>query len=182
MINGVGACPSGYFCPHRNTTHIMCPPRFFCPERANIEPRPCPKGTFNAHFGQKNCTVCSLGKICPMEGLLLPLPCPPGYVCNKEGLVTPDNLCRMGNICLGNVKSGLKQSERACFIANSVSEDPTDTCNGRLYSPENSTVVADMPTYFFNKTVCCINIYEVAKWIIRIGEAINEKEIFKTYA
>jgi len=57
----------------------------------------------------------------------------------------------MGNICLGNAKSGLKQSERACFIANQVSEDPSDGCKGRLYSPENSTAVAAMPQYFFGK-------------------------------
>jgi hypothetical protein len=134
------------------------------------------------HYGQKNCTVCSLGKICPLEGMLVPLLCPPGYVCNKEGLITPDNLCRMGNICLGQVKSGLMQSERACFISNQVSDNPKDLCKGVLYSSQNSTVVAAMPQYFFNKTICCTNIHEIAKWIMRIGEAINEKEIFKTYA
>lgn len=56
LTSGVGDCPSGYFCPNRNNTGIPCPPRHYCPGRGNIEPIKCPKGTFNMHFGQKNCT------------------------------------------------------------------------------------------------------------------------------
>ena len=140
QTSGVGPCPAGYFCPHRNMTGIVCPPRYFCPERGNIEPTICPKGTFNMNFGQKNCTTCSLGKICPISGLLVPLLCPPGYVCNNEGLVTPHNLCRIGNICLGEVKSGLTGSERSCMMTNKVNTDQAP-CSGNVYFPDNSTEI-----------------------------------------
>lgn len=48
---GSGECPAGYYCPHRNHTGIECPTRHYCPGRGNIEPLPCPKGTFNMWTG-----------------------------------------------------------------------------------------------------------------------------------
>jgi hypothetical protein len=180
LTNGNGACPSGYYCPHRNSTNVICPLRHYCPDRANIEPTPCPKGTYNMWFGQKNCTICPLGRVCPLTGMLVPLPCPPGYICNKEGLVTPDNLCRIGSICLGNVKSGLKQSERACYINNNVSA--VSLCEGTVYDISNNTDLLLSQPYFNNRSVCCKNASAIGTWIKSLGVALGEPEIFKTYA
>ena len=110
LTNGIGECPSGYFCPNRNHTGLPCPPRHYCPGRGNKEPIKCPTGSFNMHYGQTNCTMCTLSRHCPTEGLLIPLRCPPGYICNTEGISRPNEACRIGMICLGDVSSGLKQS------------------------------------------------------------------------
>ena len=115
-VGGVGSCPSGYYCPFLNSTGIICPPRHYCPDRGNTIPIMCPKGTFNMHYGQKNCTNCTLGRYCPIEGLFLPILCPPGYVCNKEGLILPDNLCKAGHICLGGVMSATAVKSRSCYM------------------------------------------------------------------
>ena len=72
------------------------------------------------HFGQQNCTNCTLGNHCPVEGLFVPLSCPPGYSCNAEGIGTPETLCRVGHICLGGVSTGLRKFERSCEILESV--------------------------------------------------------------
>jgi hypothetical protein len=114
LQGGTGECPTGRFCPHQNHTGILCPPRHYCPSRGNIKPIRCPKGTFNMHFGQSNCTACTIGKICPMEAMLVPEPCPPGYICNDQRLVTPELVCRPGHICLGGVESGTRIMERSC--------------------------------------------------------------------
>ena len=116
LTSGVGDCPSGYFCPNRNHTGIPCPPRHYCPGRGNITPMKCPQGTFNMHFGQKNCTDCTLSRHCPAEGLLLPTRCPPGYICNSEGISTPDQVCKIGNICHRDVSTGIRSDERSCSI------------------------------------------------------------------
>jgi hypothetical protein len=88
-VGGLGPCPAGSFCPTPRHSGISCPPRHYCPGRGNVAPTKCPRGTFNMHFGQQNCTTCTLGRICPVEGLFLPLLCPPGYACNQEGLTFP---------------------------------------------------------------------------------------------
>ncbi len=129
---GVGPCPSGYYCPRPNITGIPCPPRHYCPERGNTYPIRCPRGTFNMHFGQKNCTKCTLGRICPIEGLGMPLLCPPGFVCNKEGLIFPETLCKTGHICLGGVMTGTENKKRSCFISTTASSCP----HGKFYSKE----------------------------------------------
>jgi hypothetical protein len=127
LTSGVGDCPSGYFCPNRNHTGIPCPPRHYCPGRGNIEPIKCPKGTFNLHFGQMNCTTCTLSRHCPSEGLLSPIRCPPGYMCSTEGIVTPSQLCKIGTICLGDISTAIKKGDRSCTIVETVgTEFPCD--------------------------------------------------------
>jgi len=73
-------------------------------------------------------------------------------------------------------------SERSCFIENQVSDNADLSCKGPLYGPDNSTYIVEMDTYFFNKTVCCQPVKFLADWIKKIGQAIGETEIFKTYA
>jgi hypothetical protein len=111
---GLGECPAGFYCPTPRHSGIPCPPRHYCPGRGNAAPQLCPQGTFNMHFGQQNCTSCTLGRVCPVPGLFLPMLCPAGYACNQEGLTYPVNLCKIGHVCLGGVMSGTLAAERAC--------------------------------------------------------------------
>ena len=135
MTDGVGECPAGHFCPNRNHTGIPCPPRHYCPGRGNLNPIKCPKGTYNMHFGQKNCTQCNLGTHCPAEGLYLPIECPPGYMCNRESIDYPNVACRIGMICEGGVSTGLTRKERSCEILETVGT--FYPCNwGNIYTAE----------------------------------------------
>ena len=167
MTHGVGECPSGYFCPNRNHTGIPCPPRHYCPGRGNIMPLRRPKGTFNMHFGQKNCTECTMSMHCPSEGLLLPLRCPPGYMCNREQIVFPNEACRIGMICLGDVGTGLKRTERSCEVLETVGTDYP--CNeGVIYDHEFSYVrwpSDELPAYFDGQDVCCKKPEWITSWI-----------------
>lgn len=165
---GYGPCPAGFYCPRPNITGIPCPPRHYCPERGNTFPIKCPRGTFNFLFGQRNCTLCTLGRICPVEGLSMPLYCPPGFVCNKEGLIYPETLCRVGHICLGGVMTGTDNKKRSCYISSTLESCP----NGRFY--ENSVidnVSKFFPNYFYGENVCCMNGTEVHNYIVALGRA-----------
>ena len=121
------------------------------------------------HFGQQNCTVCTLGNHCPAEGLFVPISCPPGYSCNQEGIGFPETLCRVGHICPGGVATGLRKSERSCEVLEEV---------GLLYPCREGVIYRNMtdtlqpveiptmylPSYFKNafdeddswyNSVCC---------------------------
>ena len=89
---GMGACPSGYFCP-TTLDAVICPPGeflmniiecldgtgYYCPNVGNTVPVECYPGTYMPEEGASNCLVCPTGHICPGYGRLLPEPCPPGF-------------------------------------------------------------------------------------------------------
>ena len=75
------------------------------------------------HFGQKNCTPCALGGICPLEGMLLPQRCPKGMACNKEGSMFPETLCKVGHICLGDVMTATEVKKRSCRLVVQFGEE-----------------------------------------------------------
>jgi hypothetical protein len=175
---GYGPCPSGFYCPRPNITGIPCPPRHYCPERGNTFPIKCPRGTFNFLFGQRNCTTCTLGRICPIEGLNMPLYCPPGFVCNKEGLIYPETLCRVGHICLGSVMTGTDNKKRSCFMASTLSACP----NGKYYVKEDKHAGLKFDNYFYGENLCCMNGTEIHNYIVALGKANLQKDVFQSYA
>ena len=136
------------------------------------------------HFGQQNCTVCTLSRHCPAEGLLLPIRCPPGYTCASEGISVPDALCKIGYLCLGGVGTALSKRERSCsMLEREGTEFPCDW--GVKY--ENGTLAGlwphqTMPHYFDTEEGCCNDGDWLAQWMRDIGEAIGQKEIFEVYA
>ena len=88
---------------------------------------------------------------------MLPIRCHPGYVCNAEGIVTPDQTCKIGHICNGGVGTGLPKEDRSCMILETVgTEFP---CNhGNIYS--NATNFGGwphlkLPKYFDYENACC---------------------------
>ena len=133
-------------------------------------------------FGQQNCTTCPLGRICPVEGLFLPLECPRGYACNEEGLIYPVNLCKIGHVCLGGVMSGTKAANRSCSILTTISG--YDQCDGGIIYKVKEIAefsAQALPAYFFERTdigegkvdACCWAAEAVASWIERIGLAVG---------
>jgi hypothetical protein len=61
----------------------------------------------------------------------MPIKCPPGYICNDEGLTIPINVCRIGHICFEEVASGLLQKERAC--QQLIIIDDKILCDSKIY-------------------------------------------------
>ena len=105
----------------------------------------------------------------------MPVRCPPGYNCNSEGLITPEVICRIGYICLGDVGTGLAKQDRSCMMLETVgTEFPCS--HGRVYSNETNFggwPHIKMPEYFSYEDACCNNGAWLAEWLRDIGEAIN---------
>ena len=109
----------------------------------------------------------------------MPLYCPPGFVCNKEGLIFPEILCRVGHICLGGVMTGTDNKKRSCFIASTLSSCP----NGRFYDRKDGNFSSlKFDNYFYGENVCCMNGTEIHNYIVALGKANLQKDVFQSYA
>lgn len=126
----------------------------------------------------------------------MPMLCPAGYACNEEGLVYPENFCKLGHVCLGGVMSGTKAANRSCAILKNI--DGTETCGisgEELYHvPYKSKAIPEysaqaLPAYFFERTqkgtgkadACCWNSGHVAAWVAQIGKAVGQELAFRPY-
>jgi hypothetical protein len=71
-----GRCEAGYYCPAGavKANAFPCPAGYFCGEGA-IAPTPCGVGTYSESIGASDSSTC--------------VPCPPGFACLQEGLVSP---------------------------------------------------------------------------------------------
>ena len=109
-------CYPGYLCPTASITPLgsaPCPRSFYCPDSASaypcpvgaycpggtLEPIPCPPSSYNNATAMAACSPCPLGHYCPVSGAFLPLPCPPGLVCDAPSLIAPSALCPAGHYC-----------------------------------------------------------------------------------
>lgn len=109
----------------------------------------------------------------------MPLICPPGFVCNKEGLIFPETLCRVGHICLGGVMTGTDNKKRSCFIATAIEQCP----NGVYYDKQFKNFTAmQFDMYFYGENVCCMNGTEIHNYVLALGRSLNQKEVFMSYA
>jgi len=57
----------------------LCPPGHYCPEGTEFE-KGCPINTFQASFGEANCTICPAGYMCPYDNMTAALPCMEGVL------------------------------------------------------------------------------------------------------
>ena len=96
---GLGGCPTGYYCPARTTEIVPCPAGYFCPGVGNLAPRECPPGTFGNHVAQSACAPCPRGYVCPDYRMRAPELCPAGFVCGTPGLSVPLTPCPHGYWC-----------------------------------------------------------------------------------
>ncbi|XP_038634722.1 multiple epidermal growth factor-like domains protein 11 [Scyliorhinus canicula] len=107
LTTPIGLCEAGFYCvmgssssrpPEVTHTGGPCPPGYYCTEGSG-RPQPCPAGTYNPSWEQKECFVCPQGHYCEAEdinstvrpselfcpnhhqcppGSLKPKPCPSG--------------------------------------------------------------------------------------------------------
>ncbi|XP_029964586.1 platelet endothelial aggregation receptor 1-like [Salarias fasciatus] len=147
-----GDCWAGFYCDWGSSKadQTLCPAGFFCPG-GTAAPIPCPAGTFSSQTGntnQGNCTTCTPGHYCQVEGTSRPalcpaghycpagvisgleFPCPPGTVQSQVGASSPDAcmLCPAGMFCseFGQTQpSGLCEAGYFC-PAGSTSPNSTE--------------------------------------------------------
>jgi hypothetical protein len=54
--------------------------------------------------------------------MFIPFICPPGYACNKEGAIFPENLCKVGHVCLKGVMTATEVKSRSCFLTARIGD------------------------------------------------------------
>lgn len=100
-------CTAGTFTPSYNaslvTDCIACLPGFYCQSDSNkaIVISPCKEGYYckSGASSENGTGICPAGYYCPTR-TSNPRPCPPGKVCSKDGLSSPDKVCDAGSYCL----------------------------------------------------------------------------------
>ncbi len=166
---GLGACPTGMYCPTPEHAGIPCPPRHYCPNRGSVRPIVCPPGTYNYHLGQQNCTACPMGYVCPMPGMLLPTRCPRGYICNSERLTQAVKVCMGGRICTGGIKTA--SINKTCEVVSSSSDCPY----GVLKTGSDILVAAQYDANYTSATyICCWNSSAVGSFVAKVGVWFGE--------
>ncbi|XP_072885876.1 uncharacterized protein [Hemitrygon akajei] len=87
-----GLCAAGYYCVKMATTPTpndgisgkACPSGHFCVSGATA-PQPCPLGYYSNSSQNSRVEDC--------------LPCPPGFSCDRKGLISPSQACDAGFYC-----------------------------------------------------------------------------------
>ncbi|KAG5175441.1 hypothetical protein JKP88DRAFT_172282 [Tribonema minus] len=79
-------CPSGHYCPSLGVVNpSICNQGSYCPQGTGAVLPACPIGSFGGSMGLAavgDCTQCSAGSYCDVQGLLLPTAlCAAGYYC-----------------------------------------------------------------------------------------------------
>ncbi|XP_019743138.1 zonadhesin [Hippocampus comes] len=142
-----GNCWSGFYCGWGSSKadQTLCPAGYFCP-RGTPDPIPCPAGTFSSISGNShlsNCTQCTAGYYCEVEGTVQPKLCPAGYYC------PPGMTQGMGLPCpIGTVQNQFGASSLdAClpcpagmFCSQPGLSRPTGLCEAGYYCPSVSTI------------------------------------------
>ncbi|XP_070825764.1 sushi, von Willebrand factor type A, EGF and pentraxin domain-containing protein 1-like [Chaetodon trifascialis] len=154
-------CPPGFHCQALSpspTSPLPCPAGYICPRGSpDSRPLPCPKGTYSPSQGltttgtfsfetgnthQSNCTTCTPGYYCQVEGTVQPAQCPIGYYCPPGLTLGLEFPCPPGT-----VQSQLgASSPEACllcpagmFCSQPGQSRPTGLCEAGFYCPAGST-------------------------------------------
>ncbi|CAM4612397.1 unnamed protein product [Lepidochelys kempii] len=86
-------CPEGFYCKAGSTNYTDCPAGHYCPRNTEFATQyPCPQGTYSQDLNTRDASKCQL--------------CPPGKVCSKSGLTSPDGPCMPGWFCPPESASG----------------------------------------------------------------------------
>lgn len=113
--------PPGFYSPTPGTVLVPCPVGHYCPGLGNGVPIPCPRypctllqrghddaliafvsrGSFAATTGNPVCVMCPAGSICPLSGMVQPLLCAPGLLCEGIGQQDEAQECPAGHFCQG---------------------------------------------------------------------------------
>ena len=107
----VSIAAGSYYNPLRDTAAQLCPPGFYCgggyPQNdtesltTQLEPLPCPPGTYQPSLSTSGCMICPAPAFCPYPGMSRPLACPIGLVCwGANGWDATAPVCPMGKVCV----------------------------------------------------------------------------------
>ena len=148
-------CTPGWYCDVTGLSAPVdeCPGGYYCPEGtgANIS-FPCPIGFYrnsSAKESFQDCTECISGFYCNVEGLAVPIDCPPGYFC-VSGSITPQP-CPLGTY---SNSTGLRRSTDCTpcpggwYCDGIGTTEPKDLCDAGFYCREKAYTSAppDGPT------------------------------------
>ncbi|KAF3692794.1 Sushi, von Willebrand factor type A, EGF and pentraxin domain-containing protein 1 [Channa argus] len=140
-----GECWAGFYCDWGSSRadQAVCPAGFFCPSGTTI-PMPCPAGAFSSETGnthQDNCTVCTPGYYCEVEGTVQPVLCPVGYYCPPGLTLGFEFPCPPGTV---QSRRGVSSPD-AClpcpsgmFCSHPALSQPTGPCEAGYYCPTGS--------------------------------------------
>ncbi len=78
----------------------MCSPGFYCPPGTTAMV-PCPSGTYSSSKGASSLDNCKS--------------CPPGLVCDSQGLVNTNSICPEGYYCPKDISTSTPSSY-VCFV------------------------------------------------------------------
>lgn len=165
---GAGAAPLGRFAPVPKMPGLLCPSRYFCgPSTGNIEPRPCPSGTYNGLQGQHNCTLAYEGSVAPAPLMASPIQSDCGYVAGRKGIatLTETDLCPPAMVCGFGVAS---DSEPPICVPAAVATD-CDASAGQSFV----AAAAGRTRLTNSQAYCCWSSARVVEWARRI-ESIFE--------
>ncbi|XP_034557340.1 zonadhesin [Notolabrus celidotus] len=141
-----GECWAGFYCSWGSirADEVLCPAGFFCPGRTPFHV-PCPAGTFSSSTGnthQENCTTCTSGYFCQVEGTVQPALCPAGYYCPAGLTLGLEFPCPPGTV---QNQPGAHGPE-ACllcpagtFCSHPGLSKPTGLCEAGYFCPAGST-------------------------------------------
>lgn len=98
LLTILDKCPAGFAC--KDYRVMECPKGHFCPGGGLIQTaQMCPIGYYQDKFMTSFCKPCPKGSMCPFMAMEEPIPCPPGYICDKEKLNGPNMDCVKGFYC-----------------------------------------------------------------------------------
>lgn len=77
-------CDPGKYASNQTLSCQNCPKGSMCPGSENIEPTPCPTGSYQESTSQTSCTVCQTGYKCPLK-TEVGTKCPIGFYQDLNG-------------------------------------------------------------------------------------------------
>ena len=152
-VDDCETCPAGYICPAESEFAQPCSKGHYCP--FNESKQACPAMTYSMTVGADNrstCLPCPAGYWCYDEGMVTfeESPCPIGYYCN-EGIVKPE-ACPPGTFRNSTKARNISDCEpcpagRYCPDVNGTTEGYQ--CPEGSYCPIGSSLYRDCQAGFF---------------------------------
>jgi hypothetical protein len=127
MPQGISPCPLGFYCPVPDESLGIlglqpCDKGNFCDTPGLEKGKRCPPGTYNGKIQQTNCTNCAPGEICPVvdldseTGLITPMVCKAGFVCDEQKIAFPKKSCPPGFFCPAGTATSTPCNDFQCKV------------------------------------------------------------------
>ncbi|XP_077105722.1 uncharacterized protein LOC143764221 isoform X2 [Ranitomeya variabilis] len=141
LSSSSGNCSAGYYCvmgaisesPVDGITGSFCPQGHYCPS-GSPAPVPCIHGYFQDLEGESSCKICPPGFYCDTSergGVIMPQPCPAGYVCPRGSQSGAEQRCPRGTYSQSRQLMAQEQC-RSCpsgyYCADEGLTEPSGRC------------------------------------------------------